>query len=132
MERIARIRVTVPYAGFITTSGQTIQNGEYSVDDPRLHGQAEFMVNTGRAIVTASYAEPALPEPVQAALEAAKAAAANTPPPPPEDDDPDEPESLLEALQKPLDPDALEAVVNDLVVEEQPADEVMASKSKKK
>ncbi len=44
------IKVHTGYRG-VKTKEQFIATGEYSSDDPVLHGQAEFLVNSGRAIV---------------------------------------------------------------------------------
>ncbi len=44
------IKVHTGYRG-VATKEQFIATGEYSSDDTILHGQAEFLVNSGRAVV---------------------------------------------------------------------------------
>lgn len=130
MERMARIKVIEAYAGYITTGGNRISLGEYDVNDPALHGQAEFLVSTGRAVVTATYAEPVLPPAVKQALEGAIAAnAANPPQEPAESEDDDEGDEDSEPAT-PAEPAAdQQPEAPEPVADAEP--DVMASKKRK-
>lgn len=46
-----RIKVTTGYRG-VSTKEQYIAIGEYDSNDPILCGQAQFLVDTGRAVIT--------------------------------------------------------------------------------